>query len=69
MADARIQVPEIHCAHCKHSIETAVSKVPGVEDVTVDIESRSVAVRYDDAVTGTDPIHAAIEEQGYEVPR
>jgi len=67
MADVQLSVPEIHCDHCKSSIEAAVGEVRGVGAVTVAVGDRSVAVTYD----GTDEAFAdivdAIEGQGYTV--
>ena len=63
-----ISVPEIHCDHCKTSIEGALVSIGGVEGATVDIASRTVTVAYDDASVDRSELVAAIEEQGYEVP-
>lgn len=62
-----ISVPEIHCDHCKMSIEGAVTAVPGVQRATVDIDRATVSVAFDDPAT-MDAIVGAIEGQGYEVP-
>jgi copper chaperone len=69
MTEKTIRVPEIHCDHCKMSLEGAVGAVPGVETVRVDIPARTVHVRFDDASIGEEQIEAAIEAQGYEVQR
>jgi len=69
VTEKQISVPEIHCDHCKESIEGAVAALPGVELVNVDVDARSVLVRFEESVTDEDTITAAIEEQGYEVPR
>ena len=66
--ETQINVPEIHCDHCKSSIEGAVAAVSGVEHVEVSIEDRSVDVSFDDTRTEMTDIIGAIEEQGYEVP-
>jgi len=62
-----LSVPDISCEHCKHSIEGAVGAVSGVSSVAVDIDTRSVAVAFDDATTDAGAVTAAIEDQGYEV--
>lgn len=67
MTEMTISVPEIHCNHCKMSIEGAVAAVDGVSTATVDVESRSVAVSFDDPAS-FDAIKGAIEGQGYDVP-
>lgn len=68
MTEKQISVPEIHCDHCKESIEGAVRALPGVETVNVDVDARSVLVRFEESVTTEETIKAAIEGQGFEVP-
>jgi copper chaperone len=63
-----IAVPEIHCDHCKMSIEGALAPLEGVTEATVDIPAREVTVTYDADVTTRDDLVRAIEDQGYEVP-
>jgi copper chaperone len=68
MVTETISVPEIHCDHCKTSIEGALASIGGVQEATVDIPARTVTVAYDDASVDHGDLVAAIEEQGYEVP-
>ncbi len=68
MTTETISVPEIHCDHCKSSIEGALASIGGVEDATVNIAARTVTVTYDDASVNHGDLVEAIEQQGYEVP-
>jgi copper chaperone len=68
MVTETISVPEIHCDHCKMSIEGALASIGGVERATVDIPARTVTVRYDAASVDHGEVVQAIEQQGYEVP-
>lgn len=68
MTTETLRVPEIHCGHCKSSIEGAVGSLPGVARAEVDIGGRTVAVDFDESVVDLPAIIAAIEEQGYQVP-
>jgi copper chaperone len=68
MTDVTIKVPEIHCDHCKTSLEAAVGALPGVDRVMVDVPSAVVEVTYDEDAVDRSDIVLAIEEQGYEVP-
>jgi copper chaperone len=63
-----ISVPEIHCDHCKHSIEGALAPLPGVASARVDVEARMVTVEVDETLTDRGRLVAAIEDQGYDVP-
>jgi len=67
MTETTLSVPEIHCDHCKHSIEGAVGALDGVTSAAVDVEQRTVSVEFD-APASVDGIIEAIEDQGYEVP-
>lgn len=68
MTTRTITVPEIHCEHCKTSIEGALNPLRGVDRALVDIAARQVTVHYDDTVIGPQALVEAIEEQGYDVP-
>ena len=67
MTQVSLQVPEVHCDHCKTSIEGAVSKLPGIETVDVAISDASVSVEYDEDTIDLEQIKSTIEEQGYAV--
>jgi copper chaperone len=68
MATETISVPEIHCDHCKTSIEGALTSIGGVQGAAVDIPARTVTVTYDEASVDRGDLVEAIEQQGYEVP-
>ena len=67
MTDVLLQAPEIHCDHCKMSIEDAVASLDGVESVDVTIADATVRVSYDGSRLELGSIKKAIEEQGYAV--
>jgi copper chaperone len=67
VTETSLSVPEIHCDHCKMSIEGAVGSLAGVTSATVDVAARTVTISYDPPAT-MDEIVTAIEGQGYEVP-
>jgi len=67
MHEVTLQAPEIHCDHCKMSIEGAVGALVGVESVDVAIADATVRVSYDDTRIELGSIKEAIEEQGYAV--
>lgn len=61
-----LSVPDVHCNHCKHSIESAVGALTGVDTVEVHIDARTVDVAFD-TPADQKAITAAIEEVGYVV--
>ncbi len=68
MTTMTISVPEIHCDHCKHSIEGVLASLPGVRSARVDIDARTVTVEVDQTRVDRGELVAVIEEQGYDVP-
>ncbi len=53
------------CSACSAHVEKAVSRVPGVESCPVNLMLGSMVVTYDEAVTNTDAIIAAVVDAGY----
>jgi copper chaperone len=60
-----LSVPGMTCGHCRAAIETELGKVPGVASVTVDLDTKLVAV----VGTGLDhqALVAAVDEAGFDV--
>ena len=56
-------VPGMSCGHCQQAVEAEVGDVPGVVDVTVDLDAKEVVVRG----RGLDgaALVAAIDAAGY----
>lgn len=67
MTQIQLQVPEVHCGHCKSSLEGAVGALGGVETVDVTIADSTIDVAFDESRVGLDAIKSAIEDQGYAV--
>jgi copper ion binding protein len=61
-----LNVPDVSCNHCKAAIESAVSRLPGIARVEVEIATKSVAVDLD-AAGDLGAVKAAIEDEGYPV--
>lgn len=58
------RVPGMHCDSCKRAVELELSRVPGVERVRVDLDSKAVEVRGEGL--SDQALRAAIEEAGYD---
>jgi copper chaperone len=52
------------CGHCKAAVEAEVARVPGVESVNADVDSKLVVVR--GVELQDEALRAAIDEAGYE---
>lgn len=67
MTTTQLQVPEVHCDHCKSSLEGAVGGLGGVSTVEVSVPDATIDVSYDEGSVDLDTIKKTIEEQGYAV--
>lgn len=67
MTQISLQVPEVHCDHCKTSIEGAVAAMPGIASVDVAIAEATVDIEFDESAVDLAAIKHTIEEQGYAV--
>jgi copper chaperone CopZ len=65
MAEITLLAPAIHCDGCANAIHRSLGRLAGVEQVAVDVAAKSVAVRYDAAVTTPDAISARLEAAGF----
>ena len=57
-------VPGVHCGHCEAAVTREVEAVDGVEDVSVDLDTKLVTVRGVGLEDAT--LIAAIDEAGYD---
>ena len=60
-----VGITDMTCANCSQTVESAVSKVPGVVSVDANFATDEAQVRYNPAVAERDDIYDAIEEAGY----
>ncbi|MBM2811050.1 MAG: copper chaperone [Chloroflexi bacterium] len=67
MAKATLIVPDISCEHCEHAITEALTPVPGVRTVRVDIPAHLVQLDYDDAALSLDKVKEILAEEEYPV--
>jgi copper chaperone CopZ len=67
MATNVLNVPDISCGHCQVTISGALSSIPGIDSVNVDIPTRTVTVQYDPAVVGLDQLKEVLVEEDYPV--
>jgi copper chaperone len=66
MAVTTYKVEGMTCGHCVSSVTAEVSKVAGVSDVSVDLESGRVTVT-SDAPVNEATVREAVDEAGYEL--
>jgi len=66
MSEQIYRVPDVSCDHCVRAITDELTKLPGVADVDVNLNSKLVTVRHDGSVTD-DRIRDGIAEAGYDI--
>jgi copper chaperone len=67
MKDAKFNVPDMSCGHCKAAVEGELNRLSGVENSDADFEKGIVEVRYDESRVSTEQLKGAIEDAGYTV--
>ena len=67
MIEAKYNVPDMSCAHCKGAIEDSLNELSGVEKAAADPDSQVVEVAYDEDQVGEDEVKGAIEDAGYTI--
>ena len=67
MTQITINVPEIHCDHCKTSLEGAIGVLTGVDSVKVSVPEATIEVSFDQDTVDVSTIKSAIDVQGYAV--
>ncbi len=66
MAEQTYRVPDVSCEHCVRAINDELTKLPGVEQVDVDLASKRVTVRHDGSVSDAQ-LREGIAEAGYDI--
>lgn len=58
----KIEVPDIHCQHCKITLEGKLSSLTGVEKVYVDMEEKTVNIK---SAPDINEVKEEIKKAGY----
>jgi copper chaperone len=67
MANVVLTVEGMSCEHCVKAVTNATSELPGVANVAVDLEAKTVTLDYDPSQTPIEKIKEEIEEAGYDI--
>jgi mercuric ion binding protein len=60
-----LSVPDMTCTACPITVKKVLSRIPGVTEVSVNIEKRQVTVVFDDTKTTVDALTGATADAGY----
>ena len=62
---AEIKIGGMSCAMCVKTVENSLRKLPGIEELTVNLATEQAYVAYDDKKTSLEEMGKAIEAAGY----
>ena len=57
----------MHCQSCVGRVETALSRIPGVAEVRVNLAEQKAEIRFDSEKVGLVNLKAAVEAEGYHI--
>jgi copper chaperone len=67
MEQVTINIEGMSCEHCVKAVTDAVSGLPSVTDVAVDLTAGAASLTYDPAEVSIEAVKEAIEDQGFDV--
>ena len=62
-----VTAPDISCAHCATAITNAVSAIPGVESVDVDIPTKRVTIGHHPGAVDLAEVARVMDDEGYPI--
>ena len=66
VATASIHASSMVCGSCAKTVKNAVTRIEGVKEVSVDLESKMVQVKYIPEKTTLESLEKAITDAGYD---
>lgn len=64
-----LSVPDVSCEHCVKTIDGALGALPGVEQVSTDIPTKSVRLRYNPDQVSMQKIEEVLDDAGYAIAK
>ena len=62
-----IKIGGMSCGHCVARVKNALTQIPGVSNVNVDLDTERASLEYDPAAASLPDFHRAVAASGYEV--
>jgi copper chaperone len=62
-----VTAPDISCAHCATAITSAVSAIPGVDVVEVDIPGKRVTISHQPGTVDLAEVARVMDDEGYPI--
>jgi copper chaperone len=67
--DMVLSVPDVSCGHCVQTINSSLGALKGVEDVSTDLQTKTVSFRYHPDEVTLEQIEATLDDAGYTVAK
>lgn len=67
MIDVTLNANGMSCEHCVNAITKSLLSLDGIKDVKVNLNNKTVFVKYNNSKISLDLIKNQIEEQGYDI--
>lgn len=68
MTEISLKILDMECAACVSRLDKGISRVPGVDKVSINFTASNAAITYDETRTGIADISAQIRKAGFRVP-
>lgn len=65
MTTTNLSAPDISCGGCANAIRRALTGLPGISNVTVDVAQKMVSVQHDAATAPREAIIGALDRAGF----
>ena len=62
-----VNAPDIECDGCANAIKKALTTLPGVADVAVDVTAKTVTIKHDPQAAPTETITGKLDKIGFPV--
>jgi copper chaperone len=66
MTTVTYSIPNIHCGHCVHTIQSEVGELPGVKSVVASLDSKNVTITFEPPAS-EEKIKSLLKEIDYPV--
>ena len=68
MTEISLKILDMECAACVSRLDKVISRVPGVETVSINFTASNAMITYDETQTGIAEISAQVRKAGFRVP-
>jgi copper chaperone len=67
--DVVLSVPDVSCGHCVQTINSSLGALSGIENVSTDLQTKTVHFRYHPDQVTLQQIESTLDDAGYTVAK